>query len=82
MTHHCDLTTEASGKHADVCVGLKHTSDDMLLCFMLQRLSRCVAADTLVLHLQLLHDGHLLDRPGRHDPVAHLTQRLRQVHTR
>lgn len=31
-------------------------------------------ADTLVLNLQFLHDGHLPDGPCSHDPVAHPAQ--------
>jgi hypothetical protein len=31
-------------------------------------------ADSLVLDLQLFHDGHLPDGPGVHDPDAHAPQ--------
>ena len=31
-------------------------------------------ADTLVLHLQQLHDGYLPHRSGVHDPAAHVAR--------
>ncbi len=33
-----------------------------------------VFADTLVFHFQFLHDGHLPDRSGCHDPAANPSQ--------
>lgn len=40
-----------------------------------------VMTDSLVLHLQLVHDGDLLDRAGVNDSDAHAAQRLREVCT-
>ena len=37
-------------------------------------------ADSLVLHLQQLHDGHLPDGPRVHDPHAHAARRLCTLH--
>ena len=36
----------------------------------------CCCADSLVLHLQLVHDGHLLGGSGQHDTDANPQERL------
>ena len=40
------------------------------------------ASDPLVLHIQLIHDGHLPGGAGQHDPHEDPPQRLRQIQQR
>ena len=71
------------------CVGMKNSESLLSLVVitlfsgLIMHMLKCTfAADPLVLHLQLLHDGDIPGGPGEHDPHEDTAQGLCQIQPR